>query len=470
MYEDTIAAIATPPGEGGIGTIRLSGPLAASIMVRIFVPSSGNVLDVETVESHKLMFGKVVEPGTGERVDEALVALMRAPHSYTCEDVVEIDCHGGVVPVQSVLALCLREGARMAEPGEFTLRAFLNGRIDLAQAEAVLDVVQARTDEGLRLAVEQLGGGVSARVKGIRARLLHALAHLEATIDFPEDDVPPADVSPDLRDALDDLVALIASANTGIVLRQGVRTAIVGKPNVGKSSLMNALLRTDRAIVTPIPGTTRDTLEEVVNVRGVPLVLTDTAGLRANEDTDDPIERIGMDRTRRALSEADLALLILDGSRMLDMEDVNLIEKMKAEAPPVWLAVVNKSDLDQKLNRNSLGQVLGGASTDVEVVETSAVKQGGTAVLEERLASLALSGKATPRPGETVITSVRHRDALLRAHELVESALAGSGRGVAAALVAVDIHGALNALGEITGETVGEDLLDEIFRNFCIGK
>ncbi len=468
MYEDTIAAIATPPGEGGIGTIRLSGPSAAAIMVRIFVPSSGKRLDVEEVESHKLMYGTVVDPRTGERVDEALVALMRGPHSYTCEDVVEIDCHGGVVPVQSVLALCLREGARVAEPGEFTLRAFLNGRIDLAQAEAVLDVVQARTDEGLRLAVEQLGGGVSARVKGIRARLLHALAHLEATIDFPEDDVPPADVSPDLRDALDDLVALIASANTGIVLRQGVRTAIIGKPNVGKSSLMNALLRTDRAIVTPIPGTTRDTLEEVVNVRGVPLVLTDTAGLRANDDTDDPIERIGMDRTRRALGEADLALLILDGSRMLDMEDLDLIEKMKAEAPSMWLAVVNKGDLEQKLNRNTLGQVLGGAG--VEVVETSAVKEGGTTVLEERLASLALSGKATPRPGETVITSVRHRDALLRAHELVESALEGSGRGVAAALVAVDIHGALNALGEITGETVGEDLLDEIFRNFCIGK
>jgi tRNA modification GTPase len=435
-------------------------------MVRIFVPSSGNALDVDTVESHKLMYGTVLDPRTGERVDEALVALMRAPHSYTCEDVVEIDCHGGVVPVQSVLALCLHEGARIAEPGEFTLRAFLNGRLDLAQAEAVLDVVQARTDEGLRLAVEQLGGGVSARVKGIRARLLHALAHLEATIDFPEDDVPPADVSPDLRDALDDLIALIASANTGIVLRQGVRTAIVGKPNVGKSSLMNALLRTDRAIVTPIPGTTRDTLEEVVNVRGVPLVLTDTAGLRANEDTDDPIERIGMDRTRRALGESDMALLILDGSRMLEGEDLDLIEKMKAEAPPVWLAVVNKSDLDQKLNRHTLRQVL----DEVEVVETSAVEPEGTTALEDRLASLALSGKATPRPGETVITSVRHRDALLRAHELVESALAGSGRGVAAALVAVDIHAALNALGEITGETVGEDLLDEIFRNFCIGK
>ncbi|MGA7731872.1 MAG: tRNA uridine-5-carboxymethylaminomethyl(34) synthesis GTPase MnmE [Chloroflexia bacterium] len=466
MYTDTIAAIATPPGEGGIGTVRLSGPGAGGILGRIFVPASGKALDVERVESHKLMYGMVCDPRTRERVDEALAVLMRAPHSYTAEDVVELDCHGGVVPLQSVLSLCLREGARPAEPGEFTLRAFLNGRIDLAQAEAVVDVVRARTGEGLRLAVEQLGGGLSARVKGVRAKLLHALAHLEATIDFPEDDVPPADVSPDLRDALDDMRALIASATTGIVLRQGVRTAIVVRPNVGKSSLLNALLRTERAIVTEIPGTTRDTLEEVANVRGVPLVLTDTAGLRSEEDTDDPIERIGMDRTRRALQEADLALLVLDGSEQLTGEDVSLVEEIKAISPPAWLAVVNKSDLPQKLNRRTLHEVLGKA----RVVEASAVTRGGTDALEERLASMVLSGKAVPRAGEAVVTSVRHRDALQRAHELVESALDAAQEGAPSALLAVDLHGALNALGEITGETVGEDLLDEIFRNFCIGK
>jgi tRNA modification GTPase len=466
MYEDTIAAIATPPGEGGIGTIRISGGHAAEILARVFVPASGKPLAVEEIESHRLLFGIVLDRATGERVDEALVVLMRAPHSYTREDVVEIDCHGGVMPVQRMLGLCLREGARIAQPGEFTLRAFLNGRLDLAQAEAVLDVVRARTGEGLRLAVEQLGGGISSRVKGTRARLLHALAHLEATIDFPEDDVPPADVSPELLDALNDLRALIASASTGIVMRQGVRTAIIGRPNVGKSSLLNALLRTERAIVTPIPGTTRDTLEEVANVRGVPLVLTDTAGLRADDATDDPIERIGMDRTRRALSEADLALLVLDGSKNLSTEDIELIREMKELAPPMWLAVVNKTDLPQMLNQRTLKEVLG----KVEIVASSATKPGGTEMLEKRLAGLVLSGKATPAPGEATVTSVRHRDALQRAESHVIAALDSIKEKRPAAFVAVDLHSALNVLGEITGETVGEDLLDEIFRNFCIGK
>ncbi|MEO8288721.1 MAG: tRNA uridine-5-carboxymethylaminomethyl(34) synthesis GTPase MnmE [Chloroflexota bacterium] len=466
MYEDTIAAIATPPGEGGIGTIRLSGLRAAEIMARVFLPASGQQLAVGEVESHKLMFGAVHDTETRERVDEVLAVLMRGPHSYTREDVVEIDCHGGVVPVQQVLGLCLREGARLAQPGEFTLRAFLNGRLDLAQAEAVLDVVRARTGEGLRLAVEQLGGGVSSRVRGIRARLLHALAHLEATIDFPEDDVPPADVSPELEDALDDLKALIASASTGIVMRQGLRTALVGRPNVGKSSLLNALLRVERAIVTEIPGTTRDTLEEIANVRGVPLVLTDTAGLRADDATNDPIERIGMDRTRKALEETDLALLVLDGSKRLSTEDMELIAEMKVLAPAMWLVVVNKSDLPQALNQRTFKEIVG----HIEVVEASAIEEGGTNKLEEKLAELVLSGRAIPARGEVTVTSVRHRDALLRARDHVVGALESAGEGTPAAFVAVDLHSALNALGEITGETVGEDLLDEIFRNFCIGK
>jgi tRNA modification GTPase len=464
---DTIAAVATPPGVGGIGTVRLSGPRAEAILSSIFAPASGKPLGVGQWESHRLMFGTVRDPRTAEALDEALAVLMRGPHSYTREDVAEIDCHGGVMPVQAVLGLCLREGARMAEPGEFTLRAFLNGRLDLAQAEAVLDVVQARTGEGLRLAVEQLGGGLSARVKGIRAKLLHTLAHLEATIDFPEDDVPPADVAPELEDALADLRALIAGASAGIVMRQGVRTALVGRPNAGKSSLLNALLRAERAIVTPIPGTTRDTLEETVNVRGVPLVLTDTAGLRGGDETGDVIERIGMDRTRRALEQSDLALVVLDGSQQLDTEDVALINDVKTTAQAMWMVVVTKSDLPRLLNERTLREVAG---EGVEIVSASAVVEGGTDELEEALAALVLSGRAVPRRGDATVTSVRHRDALRRAEEHVEAAIESVRDARPAAFVAVDLHSALNALGEITGETVGEDLLDEIFRNFCIGK
>jgi tRNA modification GTPase len=461
MYADTIAAIATPPGEGGIGTIRLSGPDAERILSHIFLPSGPRP---PRWESHKLVFGYIVDPESSERIDEVLAVLMRGPHSYTREDVAEVDCHGGTVPLQRVLGLCLQAGARHAEPGEFTLRAFLNGRLDLAQAEAVLDVVQARTPDGLRLAVEQLGGGVSARVRGVRVRLLHALAHLEANIDFPDDDVPPADVTPDLKDALADLRGLITSASTGIVLRQGVRTALVGKPNVGKSSLLNALLRTDRAIVTPVPGTTRDTLEEVANVRGVPLVLTDTAGLRDAGEGVDPVESIGIERTRRAIASSDLLLVVLDCSQPLTNADRSIISEV-AEGGATFLVVLNKSDLPPAVMLQEVQSLARG-----EVVSASATNHGGTDELEAKLAETVLRGKAVPKQGEATITSVRHLGALRRAEELVASALQSAHDGLPAALTAVDLHSALNTLGEITGETVGEDLLDEIFRNFCIGK
>ncbi|HSJ53586.1 MAG TPA: tRNA uridine-5-carboxymethylaminomethyl(34) synthesis GTPase MnmE, partial [Anaerolineae bacterium] len=315
--DDTIAAIATPLGEGGIGIVRLSGPDAAAILDRLFVPASpshGGRLQPRT-----LHYGHVVDPATGQVVDEVLAAHLPAPATYTRQDVVEIDGHGGIVALRRVLGLCLRHGARLAEAGEFTARAFLNGRLDLAQAEAVLDVVQARTEVSLAAAVDQLGGRLSNRLQPLREKLLHSLAYLEASLDFDQDEIPEQQIGPDLEDVAAELTRLLNEAERGILYRHGVRAAIVGRPNVGKSSLLNRLLRASRAIVTDIPGTTRDTLEETLNLEGIPVVLVDTAGISA--ETEDPIERLGIERSRAALAAADLALLVVDASEPLTPAD-----------------------------------------------------------------------------------------------------------------------------------------------------
>ena len=466
MYDDTIAAIATPPGEGGIGIVRVSGPAALPILRWVFVRANGRPLAADRPPAaHRLIYGFVQD--RGERVDEVLAVYMPTPHSYTREDVVEIDSHGGPVPLQRILGLALRAGARLAHPGEFTLRAFLHGRLDLAQAEAVLDVIRARTSAGLRAAVDQLGGRLSERVRDLRGRLLRVLAHLEAEIDFPEDDVPPADVSPLLAPLLAEIRALAAGAETGIVLRQGVRTALVGRPNVGKSSLLNALLRSERAIVTPIPGTTRDTLEETANLAGVPFVLVDTAGIA---ETPAVVEQLGIARSRRALRAADLVLWVVDAAAPLAAADEAILAELAADGdgdgmPDRLVVVLAKSDLPQRLDAAALAARLPG----VPLVPASAVTPDGTVALEAALVARVYGGRSTGND-QPLVTSVRHRDALLRAADLVAAALEGARAGTPAAFVAVDLHGALNALGEITGETVGEDLLDVIFREFCIGK
>ena len=327
MYtlDDTIAAISTPIGAGGIGIVRMSGPEARAIGRRLFVPERG--VDGGWPEPYRLYYGHVRAPETGRVVDEALLSYMQAPRSFTRQDVVEINAHGGAVALREILALCLSIGARPAREGEFTLRAFVNGRIDLAQAEAVLDIVRAKTEASLRVAVDQLGGRLSQAVRAARQGLLSVLAYLQASVDFAEDDIPWQDIAPDLRQAQARLQALLREAEQGMIYRQGVRAAIVGRPNVGKSSLLNALLRSDRAIVTPIPGTTRDTLEETLDLQGIPLVLVDTAGLTASENL---VERLGVERSRRAIAQADVVLWVVDGNAPLQEGDRDAAERASA--------------------------------------------------------------------------------------------------------------------------------------------
>jgi tRNA modification GTPase len=453
--DDTIAAIATALGEGGIGIVKVSGPEALAIVEELFVPGSANGRANQA--PRRLTFGHIQNPHSGEVVDEVLVAYMPGPHSYTRQDVVEIQAHGGIVPLRQILKLVLTAGARLAEPGEMTLRAFVNGRLDLAQAEAVLDIVQARTEAALRVATEQLGGRLSNQVRSVRAQLVHLLAYLEASIDFVEDDIPSQEVIPPLQETASALQDMLASADRGLIYRQGIRTAIVGRPNVGKSSLLNALLRGERAIVTPIPGTTRDTLEETINVQGVPLVLVDTAGIRSA--TDDEVERAGVARSRSALERADMALLVVDGSRALEEADQD-IATLIGHKP--GLLVINKCDLPQV----ELPFDLLPAAPRLRV---SALTGEGITNLEDAIVELGFGGAVTSAD-TPLVSNPRHQASLKRALDHVQAAQGGQMGGLSPDLVAIDVREAVDALGEITGETVGEDLLEAIFSDFCIGK
>lgn len=457
MLDDTIAAISTPLGEGGIGIVRLSGPRSLAIARAIFRrrrPNAG-----ERLRSHRLYYGVISDPRSGAVVDEVLLAYMRAPHTYTREDVVEINCHGGPLPLQRVLELVLREGARLARPGELTLRAFLNGRLDLAQAESVVDVVRARTDVGLRLAVDQLEGKLSKAVRALRREILDILAYLTATIDFAEDDIPEQAVEEPLERAVGRVEELLAGADAGIIYRQGLQVAIVGRPNVGKSSLLNALLRENRAIVTPIPGTTRDTVVETANLRGIPVVLVDTAGIR---EADDLVERLGVERSRRAVERADLVLLLVDTSEPLQDYDREVAALVAAKPAVV---VANKSDLPSQVEEEALASLLPGRP----IVRTVANTGDGVHELEAAIVGEALSGRARAS-AESLVSNPRHKNALWRAREHLLAALSGRKDGLPADFVTIDLTAAVSALGEITGESVSEDLLETIFSRFCIGK
>ncbi len=458
LHDDTIAAIATAPGEAGLAIIRLSGPEALPISARIFRPARPGPL-----RPYRLRYGHVLDPQSGTLIDEALLAYMRAPRSFTREDVVELSVHGGPLPAQATLRLALAAGARLAQPGEFTLRAFLNGRIDLSQAEATLDVIRAQTEASLALAQAQLGGWLAREVRALRADLLEALAYLTVVVDFPEDEVEPQDLAAPLAASLARLNTLLRSADQGLVYRQGARVALVGRPNVGKSSLLNALLRAERAIVTPIAGTTRDTLEETANLGGIPVVLIDTAGIQAS---DDPVEQLGVARAQAALAAADLALLVFDASTPLTGADLALAELTHAKPTIlIWNKIDAAPGPDPQARRAALAH-----PRLLADLATSAHSGAGIAALGEAVAA-ALLGGAPPAAGSAhLVSNPRHQDALQRAQSHLEAALQGWQAGHPQDLLSGDLKVALNALGEITGESVGEDLLDLIFARFCIGK
>jgi tRNA modification GTPase len=458
MYtlDDTIAAIATSIGQSGVGIVKLSGPEAHRLAHRLFRSAKG----LADFQPYHLHYGRIVDPATEEPVDEAMVVYMPGPRSYTRQDVVEIQAHGGIVPLRRILQLVLSLGARLAEPGEMTLRAFLNGRIDLAQAEAVLDVIEAKTEAALRVATGQLSGTLSTQISEVRSRLVDTLAFLEASIDFVEDEIPPQDVSGPLTGVCEQLAALLQSADQGLIYRQGVRAAIVGRPNVGKSSLLNALLRGNRAIVTSIPGTTRDTLEETANISGIPLVLVDTAGIR--DQVTDEVERIGVDRSRSALKQADIAIMVVDSSAPLEDSDWD-IQAVVGKKPA--LLIINKTDLPAQLDQAALAEFLPAAPR----VPLSALTTQGLEHLEQALVDLVLGGGVTV--AETpLVSNPRHKALLQQALEHTRAAITAQEAGLSADLVSIDVREATETLGQITGETVTEDLLETIFSKFCIGK
>jgi tRNA modification GTPase len=462
MYVDTIAAIATPPGEGGLGIVRLSGPAAGEIAAVIFRRGArGRAVTPATLRSHRLYYGQLVDPATERVVDEVMLVRMAPPRTYTREEVVEISCHGGLLPLRETLALCLRHGARPAEPGEFTLRAFLNGRIDLSQAEAVASIVSARTSTSLGLALDELRGRLSARLRPARDALVETLAYLDAAADFPDDEIPSIELVPALATAHAALATVVAAAETGVLYREGLQIAIVGRPNVGKSSLLNAVLRSERAIVTPIAGTTRDVIAESVNLGGMPATLLDTAGIN---DSADVIERMGVNRSRQALASSGLALFVLDSSQPPTADDLTVARLLAERLRDANLLVaLNKRDLPPADQQPVLALLPG-----APVVEVSTQTGVGLPELEAGLRKLAIqrSGDAA----EPALVTLRQLDALRRALEHVADAQRAHGAGIPLDLLAVDVRAALFAVGEITGEHVSEAVLDEIFRRFCVGK
>ncbi|WP_026476762.1 tRNA uridine-5-carboxymethylaminomethyl(34) synthesis GTPase MnmE [Alkaliphilus transvaalensis] len=461
FLDDTITGIATAHGEAGIGIVRISGEKALAIADKIFKPFKGKEL-LSQFPSRRLTYGYIINPSTNEKIDEVLIVYMDAPHTYTKEDIVEINCHGGMISIKRILELVMRQGARMAEPGEFTKRAFLNGRIDLAQAEAIMDLISAKTDKGFDVALDQLEGSLSKRVEEFRNEVLELLAHIEVSIDFSEEDVDEIALDLLLNRSIElekKLNKLLETADTGKIIRDGLSTVIVGKPNVGKSSLLNTLLRESRAIVTDIPGTTRDVIEEHLNIKGIPLKLIDTAGIR---ETQDIVEKIGVEKSKAFFNKADLIIFMLDASRELteeDLEIINLIKEKKA------LVLLNKIDLPAKIDLEKISSLI----SKKRVIEISLVDKVGIDQIEEYLEEMVYKGEVKAKD-TLLVTNARHKNALERALTSLQDGINAIRNRLPMDFIEVDFKNTWDFLGEITGDTMGEDLIDHIFQNFCIGK
>lgn len=456
---DTIAAISTAVGEAGIGIVRMSGPRSIEIAKKVFTGPS--IKKEKVIENKKLTYGHIIDED-GKKIDEVLIAFMEGPYTYTREDMVEIYCHGGIISVRKVLELLLRNGARLAERGEFTKIAFLNGRLDLAQAEAVIDIIQAKTDKSFQVSLDHLEGSLSKEIESIRAILLKMVAEVEVSIDFPEegvDELTYEALNEDAKLVEKKIEALLSTANRGKILREGIETVILGKPNVGKSSLLNAILKENRAIVTDIPGTTRDIIEEYVNIDGIPLKIIDTAGIR---DTKDIVERIGVDRARASIDKADLIIGVFDASREFTDEDREILKLLKDKKS---IALLNKIDLEVDKKDEFIKEL---EKTD-HVIETSIIENIGIEDLEEHIKSLFYEGDINIE-SDVVITNVRHKTQLEKARDNIKSAIGDIQNNVPLDCIEIDIRNAWEDLGEISGETVAEDILDKIFEDFCIGK
>ncbi|MCX7951223.1 MAG: tRNA uridine-5-carboxymethylaminomethyl(34) synthesis GTPase MnmE [Clostridiales bacterium] len=460
MYiDDTIAAISTPVGEGGIGIVRMSGKDSLDIIARIF--KSFKNKNVKEMKSYTMMYGFIVDPKSNEKVDEVIISYMKAPNTYTREDIVEVNCHGGVVAVKRILSLILENGARLAEPGEFTKRAFLNGRIDLSQAEAVIDLIRAKTTESMHIALEQSQGKLSSKIKNIMHRLLGILAHIEASVDFPEDDIENVVSSKIIKDSneiINELNSLIKNAETGKILREGLNTSIVGKPNVGKSSLLNALLEEKRAIVTDIPGTTRDVIEEYINIRGIPVKIIDTAGIR---ETSDIVEKIGVEKSKEYIEKSDLIIFMVDSSRPLDDEDLEIIELIKNKRT---IVVINKIDLPSASDLDTIKKYF----NDESIIYASVNTEQGIEDIKQKIEEFVYSGEVKSK--DIYVTNVRHKDILYKAKESIEKGIETIESLLPLDIASVEYRDAYLKLGEITGDTAAEDIIDRIFNDFCIGK